>query len=203
MAFRFLDLPVDIREMVYDEVLVFHRRATLKEGAVRLSTSSTLSGVNRQLRTEFLNALNIRAPLVVAHVHDYNFAHVRAYIVNMPETQLQTYSMVSARQRRRRFIIELHLSSPLRRSYLLDTWIRYLASSAGSRANALDFRYRINRDDSHATAYELTLLNNSLHAFSRHGLKGVWAEWERVAAQKREKEKLVRAVLDGLGLGGD
>lgn len=100
--FRLLDLPAEIRNNVYEKVL--ESQCPYLTWRKDLSCGSAFPRVSKQVRAEFMAAMTLCAPLIVAYVKNFNFSYIVAFLNRLSDLELHSLTRV---QSTRKIHIEL------------------------------------------------------------------------------------------------
>lgn len=88
-AFRFLDLPPELRNEIYSKVLedyfVTHLSRFTKDKT--LLTDSSLVSVSKQVRAEFLDAMIQSSPIIRTRVRNLNFGSAIAFLNRLSDAE--------------------------------------------------------------------------------------------------------------------
>lgn len=88
-AFRFLDLPAELRDHVYTYIMEAESQAYLRSsGHGKPFCKSALTRVNRQLREEVAAVLNLGHTGLIAEVRNFDFSHLITYFNRTDDYEL-------------------------------------------------------------------------------------------------------------------
>ncbi|KAI6842479.1 hypothetical protein KC340_g1712 [Hortaea werneckii] len=87
----FLDLPLELRDIIYLMLLRGRPPLRLSTWRNQLATASPLVLVNKQVRFEYLNAVSLYGD-IKTRVTDFNFRHVVRFLNRVPEPKLAFFS---------------------------------------------------------------------------------------------------------------
>lgn len=139
--FRFLDLPVELRDNIYQMVLDAEPEAYLsKRFRGRLITRSALAWVNRGIRSEFLSTVYVYAGNINAVVKDFDFQHIVTFLNRLSDKEMR---LLVDGPSSRCLNIELSFSSTFTGNveseafHLLDRWLRRLQHPTKKGTNVL------------------------------------------------------------------
>ena len=93
-AFRFLDLPAELRNNIYEKVAEDETAYLKKNTRGNLACASGLSCLNSQVRSEFLAILILVAPQIVTLVTNWDFSHVVRYLNKLSDAELNALPTV-------------------------------------------------------------------------------------------------------------
>ncbi|KAI6863526.1 hypothetical protein KC343_g5139 [Hortaea werneckii] len=86
-----LDLPLELRDIIY--LMLLRERSPLRLSTWRkpLLTTSPLVRINKQVRSEYLNAASLYGN-IKTNVRDFNFRHIISFLNRVPEPQIPSFS---------------------------------------------------------------------------------------------------------------
>lgn len=89
--FRLLDLPRELRDLVYKKVLEIYPVAHLSRFTSdrNLLTDCRLLSVSKQVQAEFRSVLNLHAPVIHTGVNSFDFGHVIHFLNCISDAELQ------------------------------------------------------------------------------------------------------------------
>ncbi|KAF2171377.1 hypothetical protein M409DRAFT_18493 [Zasmidium cellare ATCC 36951] len=89
--FRFLDLPPELREVVYEKALASEPLAHLSRFTrdKNLLTDCRLVGVSKQVKEEFMKILDLYAPVIRTRVRNFDFGAVIAYLNRISDADVE------------------------------------------------------------------------------------------------------------------
>ena len=106
----FLDLPPELRNKIYEYVAIESVTVLHPCARGKLSNSSPLCRLSRQVHDEFMDMLHTAAPEIKALVKDFNFSHVIRFLHRLSDRELDTLPTLD-KPSLRRFVIELEVTS--------------------------------------------------------------------------------------------
>ncbi|GAB1737556.1 hypothetical protein NU219Hw_g1865t1 [Hortaea werneckii] len=86
-----LDLPLELRDIIYRKIIREGSPLRLSTWKKQLMTTSSLVIVNKQLRSEYLNAASLYGNINTS-VIDFNFRHIVSFLNRVPEPNLPSFS---------------------------------------------------------------------------------------------------------------
>ncbi|KAK5691065.1 hypothetical protein LTR97_011717 [Elasticomyces elasticus] len=93
--FRLLNLPAELREMVFEQAAHKFTAVLREEASGQLINDSRLMRVSRQVHAEFSNALCLTRPKLVVHVHDLDFTHLIVFLNKLSAGELASLPTMS------------------------------------------------------------------------------------------------------------
>ncbi|KAK4908297.1 hypothetical protein LTR49_022777 [Elasticomyces elasticus] len=94
--FRLLDLPAELRKMVFKQAAQQSTAVLREEASGQLISDSRSMRVSRQVHAEFSNALCLTRPKLVAHVHDLDFTHLVVFLNKLSAGELASLPTISS-----------------------------------------------------------------------------------------------------------
>lgn len=158
-ACHLLELPAEIRNLIYSKVIEDFPAYLNPRNHGRLVCASRLLGTNHQIRNELLGELYLTAP-IHAQVYDWNFNHIVSFLNRLSTSELKTLPRRLYRQNEasevvgREMSVKLVLtnlsrdeqallrSTALDRAPHLERWIRRMRNMKKRRLTA-DVRYKV------------------------------------------------------------
>ncbi|KAI6908473.1 hypothetical protein KC318_g2356 [Hortaea werneckii] len=86
-----LDLPLELRDIIYRMIIREGSPLRLSTWRKQLMTTSALVIVNKQVRSEYLNAASLYGNINTS-VIDFNFRHIVSFLNRVPEPKFATFS---------------------------------------------------------------------------------------------------------------
>lgn len=85
--FRFLDLPAELRNNVYEKVLEEYPTARLSRSSKSqaLMTDCRLLATNKQVHEEFKGFIALNVPVIETSVRNYHFGHIITFLNRLAE----------------------------------------------------------------------------------------------------------------------
>ncbi|EME39540.1 hypothetical protein DOTSEDRAFT_66509 [Dothistroma septosporum NZE10] len=87
-TFPFLRLPRELRDEIYQYVLLGRSAALSTSKGQSLTTTSPLTAVNEQICEEFNDALLFYSETITTNVRNYSFAHIVTFLNRLSEAQV-------------------------------------------------------------------------------------------------------------------
>ncbi|KAK5733263.1 hypothetical protein LTR17_009872 [Elasticomyces elasticus] len=119
-----LDLPAELRNAIYEFVLVSTGGVLVSRSATRrtLASSSSLPRVNKQIRDEFLATAMLMAEVHTTSV-DFSFRHIVAFLNRLSDEELRALPTTKLLTQRK-IIIHLHPSiDSVEQPQYLERWL--------------------------------------------------------------------------------
>ncbi|KAK5733437.1 hypothetical protein LTR17_009682 [Elasticomyces elasticus] len=95
-SFRLLDLPAELRKMVFEQAAQQSTAVLREEASGQLISNSRLMRVSRQVHAEFSNVLRLTHPKFVAHIHDLDFTHLIVFLNKLSAGELASLPTMSS-----------------------------------------------------------------------------------------------------------
>lgn len=137
--FRFLDLPAELRNLVYEHVANDSAPTVKRLGDV--ASSSGMTRVSRQVHAEYQSVLKTKSQEIVVPVTELNFAPVVKFLDKLSDADLNRLPKVDGSNKERKVTVLLQISSDCINPGELMTWVRWLAQSNHRGAN-VDLTYK-------------------------------------------------------------
>lgn len=139
--FRLLDLPPELRNLIYLHVAQSEDTAQIcKRQPRHLIGGSPIALANKQIREEYMSALCLNAPTISTTVQDFDFRHVVTFFNHLSGLELKALTDGGASSNQREMVIRLTFSRqcPFHPHDLyLDRWLnRYMhPTKKGAKIN--------------------------------------------------------------------
>lgn len=135
----FLELPRELRDKIYLEVVTSTGGATLGTSSNKIISGSKLCLVSRQLRDEFYKVLHVHAPLSLT-VYDFDFSTATAFLANLTTSELHAMRARLPRP----FTITLDATQPFSVANTitgLRPWLKQLTEVLEDKHAPIEFSY--------------------------------------------------------------
>lgn len=137
--FRFLDLPAEMRNLVYEHVANDSDARVKRHGD--LASCSGMTRVSRQIHQEYQSVLKTKAAEIVIPVMDFNFAPVVKFFDKLSDAEFNRLPKLDGSNKERKVTVLVQMSYYCKNPGHLITWVRWLAHSNHRGVN-VDLTYR-------------------------------------------------------------
>lgn len=189
-----LDLPADIRNIIYAMVLG-NTEARLSRNSAKnnLATTSALPRVNKQVRAEFMAMVWLSADIQTT-VLDFDFRHIVTFLNRLSDAELQALPSISVPASRKvKVELSVRLVCPLQPP-LLPRWIKR-ADHPTKKGTGIDFKYTLDAK----TKEKMLATFRQPWRRDYWRLPAEWSVWHDSMPAGRTKEefgKILKAVLN-------
>ncbi|KAK5742853.1 hypothetical protein LTR17_003101 [Elasticomyces elasticus] len=117
----FLGLPPELRTLIYEFSVQESSAVLIHYARGRLISDSPLMRVNRQVRNEYTSMLYLTAPLIIAHIWSWDFAHIVTFLNRLSDRELAALPSKQVPSERQ-ILAKLHFDGPAL-TERLDRWL--------------------------------------------------------------------------------
>ncbi|KAK5123220.1 hypothetical protein LTR85_003419 [Meristemomyces frigidus] len=101
-----LDLPAELRNDIYEYVAINSGAALHRRTKGKLASGTALCRVSKQVRDEYQAVLYISAPIIDAHVKNFDFSHIVTFLNKLSERELSALPTLNSPTHRK---LRIHL----------------------------------------------------------------------------------------------
>lgn len=212
---KLLDLPPEVRNLIYIAYLNLHGDAVYISAARRLITRGPLLKINQQIRNESESLVDLHARNITFPVYDFKFGCLVTFLNKLDKLALDALAAQPAEtsnipattySKLKRFNIQLHFSKeePGSSRGYLERWIRRF-DKPEKKGTAVDFEYEvigmfpsIELAD-HMLAWLIRGGHHKLVAPGEKGIQHARTMWEAMKAARKVAASAQWTLGDGPG----